>query len=136
VCGEFQPDIPVFETRSGSEEIAGIHSHGDGLIHIHPIASDETGGNATLGRYLDYAGGSISADSISVPDGPTFSNGDPCPDGRAGTVRWSVNGQERDGDPAEFKLEDGDVVVVGFVPEGQDLGTPASAARVATPSDV
>jgi hypothetical protein len=136
VCGEFLPDIPAFEARAGTNLRAGIHSHGDGLIHIHPLATDETGDNATVGRYLDYAGGSISADSITVPDGPTLSNGEPCPDGNVGKVRWSVNGEERDGNPADYKPRNGDVVVVGFVPDGQDLGTPASAARVATPSDV
>jgi hypothetical protein len=136
VCGEFLPDIPAFEARAGTNLRAGIHSHGDGLIHIHPLAPDETGGNATIGRYLDYAGGSISANSLTVPGGPTLSNGEPCPDGNAGTVRWSVNGKERNGDPADFKPTDGDVVVVGFMPEGQDLGTPPSAARVETPSDV
>jgi hypothetical protein len=47
-----------------------------------------------------------------------------------------VNGKERGGDPADFKPADGDVVVVGFVPEGQDLGTPASTDRVGTPSDI
>jgi hypothetical protein len=136
VCGEFLPDIPAFEARAGTNLRAGIHSHGDGLIHIHPLAPDETGGNATIGRYLDYAGGSISADSLTVPGGPMLPNGGRCPDGNAGTVRWSVSGKERNGDPANFKPTDGDVVVVGFVPEGQDLGTPPSAARVATPSDV
>ena len=28
VCGQQEPNLPIFE--------AGVHTHGDGLIHIHP----------------------------------------------------------------------------------------------------
>lgn len=46
VCGEFLPDIPEFETP------IGIHTHGDGVIHIHPFSQLGVGANATLERYL------------------------------------------------------------------------------------
>ena len=47
---------------------AGIHSHGDGLIHTHPFVQSEAGNNATLGKYAD-GDWSVSSDSIGV-DGP------------------------------------------------------------------
>lgn len=49
VCGEFLPMVPEFESS------VGIHSHGDGVIHIHPFSELGTGANATLGRYLKDA---------------------------------------------------------------------------------
>lgn len=49
VCGEFLPVVPEFESG------VGIHSHGDGVIHIHPFSELGVGANATLGRYIDDA---------------------------------------------------------------------------------
>lgn len=47
VCGqEFLPDIPEFEST------VGIHTHGDGVIHIHPASQLGVGANATLDRYM------------------------------------------------------------------------------------
>jgi hypothetical protein len=47
VCGqEFLTDVPEFESS------IGIHTHGDGVIHIHPASQLGVGANATLGRYL------------------------------------------------------------------------------------
>lgn len=49
VCGEFLPVVPEFESG------VGIHSHGDGVIHIHPFSELGVGANATLGRYMKDA---------------------------------------------------------------------------------
>lgn len=49
VCGEFKPDVPEFEST------VGIHTHGDGVIHIHPFSQLGVGANATLERYFKDA---------------------------------------------------------------------------------
>lgn len=49
VCGEFLEDVPEFESS------VGIHSHGDGVIHVHPFSQLGVGANATLERYLQDA---------------------------------------------------------------------------------
>lgn len=49
VCGEFLPNLPEFESD------VGIHTHGDGVMHIHPFSQLGVGANATLGRFLDDA---------------------------------------------------------------------------------
>ena len=49
VCGEFLDNLPEFEST------IGIHTHGDGVMHIHPFSQLGVGNNATLGRYLDDA---------------------------------------------------------------------------------
>ena len=46
VCGQFLPNIPTFESK------IGIHTHGDGVMHIHPFSQLGVGANATLGRFL------------------------------------------------------------------------------------
>jgi hypothetical protein len=49
VCGEWKPDVPEFESQ------VGIHTHGDGVLHIHPFSQLGVGANATLGRFFDDA---------------------------------------------------------------------------------
>jgi hypothetical protein len=49
ICGKFLPEVPEFESA------VGIHTHGDGVIHIHPFSERGAGANATLGRYLQDA---------------------------------------------------------------------------------
>jgi hypothetical protein len=48
-CGEFLPDLPEFESS------IGIHTHGDGVMHIHPFSQLGVGANATLGRFIKDA---------------------------------------------------------------------------------
>jgi hypothetical protein len=49
VCGEWLPDLPEFESP------VGIHTHGDGVLHIHPFSQLGVGANATFERYLEDA---------------------------------------------------------------------------------
>ena len=49
ICGEPQEPIPTFESE------VGIHTHGDGVIHIHPFSQLGVGANATLGRFFEDA---------------------------------------------------------------------------------
>ena len=108
ICGEWLNPAPAFEKAFESQSAlanAGIHSHGDGLIHTHPFVTSEQGANATLGHYLSNGGWSVSSDSFDNSGGYTWagpsgdpnyrswSNGDTCtfgdvqgPEGRAGLV--------------------------------------------------
>lgn len=49
ICGVEQPPVPEFEST------IGIHTHGDGVIHIHPFSQLGVGANATLERYFKDA---------------------------------------------------------------------------------
>jgi hypothetical protein len=135
VCGTWQPDAPEFHERIGTVLQAGIHSHGDGLIHLHPYSSDESGGRATVGRFFEYGGWSVSASSIRFWNG-TYDSDARCGDEPA-HLRWTVNGDERTGDdPADYHPEQGDVIAIAILPDGQDIGEPPSAAALASPSDL
>jgi hypothetical protein len=121
---------------------AGLHSHDDGVIHMEPATPDEAGRNATLGKYFDYGGWHISADGFDFLD-TKVKNGDDC-GGTPGTLTWKVArwdgtvgpqhyATER-GDPAHYKLLNGDVVVVAFLPQGRNpasTGDPPSLPHLA-----
>jgi hypothetical protein len=98
---------------------------------------------------MDYGGWSVSKRSISLggpPDrfwgGPSFdpsktewSNGDRCPndagdagEGKPGRVVFEVNCKSVSGNPADFKLADQEVVAIGFLPRGEEMGAPPNAA--------
>ena len=136
ICGEWIPDIPTFETASGTSSVrAGIHTHSDGLIHTHPYVTSEAGNNATLGKFADYAGFNVSDSSIDAwtgpedaPDRSDWSNGDTCSfgefEGQEGKVVWAVDGKARTGNPADYKMKDGETLAIGFVPTSANLGFP------------
>ncbi|HEX5095340.1 MAG TPA: hypothetical protein VFX21_04975 [Acidimicrobiia bacterium] len=142
ICGEWISNPATFETPANNSGVrAGIHTHGDGFIHIHPFARAETGNNATLGKFLSYGGWSASEDSISVWTGPdvdksktTWTNGDKCPSGseegagEPGRVVFEVNCKTVEGNPSDHKLADQEVVAIGFVPKGVEIGAPPNAA--------
>jgi len=142
VCGEWLSNPAEFETAAGNaNQRTGIHTHGDGFIHIHPFFGSEGGDNATLGKFLDYGGWSATTDGLSVWEGPPadpskteWSNGDRCPDadgnpgkGEPGRVVFEVNCKTVRGDPSAHKLADQEVVAVGFVPKGVEIGPPPNA---------
>ncbi len=152
-CGDWVSAPPTFETVAGNDNVrAGIHTHGDGFIHIHPYTLSESGNHATLGRFLTYGGWSASADSLDLwPDqtalvsgrstAPTpvkASNGDKCPAGstfagKAGVVKWSLDCKDQHGNPSDLKLADLKVIALAFLPKSEPIGIPPNASS--TPTD-
>jgi hypothetical protein len=113
VCGTWTPNwlTPVAPAgtanaggpvRAGSLTYAGLHSHGDGLIHMEPQTSDEMGKSATLGRYFKFAGFTLNATEIK------FGTLDPS------TTVSEKNGDKCDGNPASYKIFNGDVIELVF----------------------
>jgi uncharacterized cupredoxin-like copper-binding protein len=87
VCGEKQPNAPTWE--------AGVHTHGDGVVHIHPFFASEEGSGARLTKWFEYGGGKLDSDEIRMPGSSvTYKNGDQCPDGTTGEVQVFVNSQK------------------------------------------
>ena len=139
ICGEWLSPVPAFEFSAANSNIqAGIHSHGDGLIHTHPFSSSEEGSNATLGKYAEYGGWGVSSDSIDAWTGPksastkkSWSNGDTCPfgenKGKKGRIVWAVDGKPRTGNPSAYRQQDGETIAIGFLPDGVKLPFPPDA---------
>ncbi|HEU5302220.1 MAG TPA: hypothetical protein VFW06_08270 [Acidimicrobiia bacterium] len=146
ICGTWLGAAAEFETAADNPNVrSGIHTHGDGFIHIHPFTASEGGTNATLDRFLTYGGWLASETSLelwsgpaSAPDRTTWSNGDKCPPGtpfagQKGVVQWSIDCAPEKGDPSRVKLEDQAVYSLAFLPKGEDIGVPPNAT--ATPAD-
>lgn len=64
ICGEELPSLV-----DAGQDLTGIHSHGDGLVHVHPFTTRVSGERATLRRYLDTTGVSMTDDRIELPAG-------------------------------------------------------------------
>jgi hypothetical protein len=147
VCGAgFQPPVTV------QDDPLGIHTHADGLIHIHPFSSEATGSNAKMGVFFEATGINMSNDELELPnDGGTWETGYECPDG--GTVDslrvayWadatSTGGPDAiytsDFDNIRF-TENGGVYIVAVVPDDFDFtglnSQLPSVAQLANPVDV
>ena len=134
ICDQFEPDIAEFESR------VGIHTHGDGVIHIHPSSAAGAGENATLGAFLEGAGVTLTDTELTMGD-QTWKEGDQkCgdEDGELVVAQWKdVESTDtepalirRDFDSIRFR-EDGEGYTIAFVPEGTtDIPKPASAAQL------
>ncbi len=67
--------MPAFQ---GSLDPHGIHSHNDGLMHIHPFDGSASGADATLGVFLDSMGASVTTSGITAPDFAPLEAGAEC----------------------------------------------------------
>jgi hypothetical protein len=143
ICDEFLPAIPEFESPDG------IHTHADGVIHIHPFTQNASGDNAQLGVFLEGAGIELSNDELTVND-ETYSEGDDTcgsgeneQEGELVVAQWE-DVENTDRNPARITrdfndikfTEDGQGYVIAFVPDAEDGDTeipkPDSASNLAT----
>ncbi len=81
VCGKEQP--PPTDAEA---DVLGIHTHGDGLIHIHPFASRAAGENATLKRFFDQIGLVVTDEGFETNDGTTYKEGETSCGGKTGEL--------------------------------------------------
>ena len=145
ICGEFQPN-----PADDGPDTTGIHTHQDGLIHIHPFLTASSGDNATFGVFAKQIGLTVEDDQITLPDGTTYKNGDDCEDedgkkkpGRVTLFVWPPQATEstepkvvtKDIAGTRFR-KDGEAFVLAFVPEGTEPKLPPSMPELAAPSDL
>lgn len=140
-CGTWQAPI------TNQADPLGIHTHGDGLIHIHPVSSEATGSNAKLKVFFKAAGVEMSNSKLTLPQGQgTFENGGDC-NGKKANLRVAVwdeaNGT---GAPTIYTTDFGNIRFTGpnmaftiaWVPDDVDLATlkPPSITALAAPGDL
>jgi len=131
LCGIKQPPIPTFP--------GGVHTHGDGFVHIHPETAAEEGRGARLVKFFQYAGEALGKGGLLAPDtfqmpgsDKVYRNGDTCQEGpyagQAGVVQVYVNGRRLSpGELADYIPHDGDEVLIVFGPEGALPASPTPA---------
>jgi hypothetical protein len=133
VPGQFQP-----HPNDAFSDALGIHSHGDGVIHVHPFSESVSGQRATLDKFFNQIGASISNDTLVLPtaDGGqlTFKEGETkCEGGKDAIVqvaRWDTAQSAANGDkPNEIitsnmgsiRLRNGQAMTIAFLPAGSTI---------------
>ena len=128
------------------EDALGIHTHDDGLIHIHPFLAGASGRAATLDRFFDQTGLKVSDSAITLPPGDafgerTYKNGETkCGDENARVVMayWE-DAQDASGRPDDVRTSDigGEhfeadlgAFTIAFLPEGESIPPPPSAPGI------
>lgn len=134
VCGDWMPPL-----QDQDQNVSGIHTHADGLIHIHPFSTRYTGENANLNAFGEITGFEIGDGSLSLPGDIELEDGDDC-DGEAGVVQAKVwdnpadtEGRLLEDDLGGYAPQDSEVVTIAFVPEGTEIEMPPTVARLADP---
>ncbi len=95
ICGEKLSIIESegFENKVGETQ---LHHHNDLRIHVEGVLQhmDE----ASVGEFFRSIGGEFTEDELTVPLADksvrTWRNGDRCPDGKPGKIRFFINGKE------------------------------------------
>jgi len=113
----------------GNGDQGGIHSHGDGSVHVEPAAPGSAGANATFRRFEEAEGLQITSTSLRWVDGTVPVAGqvsDGC-NGRPAEIVTFVDGNRTVGPPGDIRLRDGQTIVVALAPIGtqeSELGFP------------
>ena len=107
VCGRILP--PLSRTHGG------VHTHGEGVIHISPRKAHQAGRSATLVAFLEKSGGSLTEGALVLPTGKRYANEDYCPDGKPGQLVLRVNRNEIES-ITKYVLRDGNEVLLSFEP--------------------
>ena len=132
VCDKFAPVI------TDQRDPEGIHTHGDGVIHIHPFFRRSSGKNATLEKYADAVRMEISDSHIELPDGTTIREGKHKCAGKDGILQIKLKGQDkvRTEDLAGLTFSDRMVLTIAYVPKGAEIPLPPSEPNLDNLSDL
>jgi hypothetical protein len=149
VCDRF---IDNFSDRE--EDRLGIHTHDDGLIHVHPFSGGAGGRNATLGKFFDQVDLDVDSSEIQLPSGDpfkekTYREGETTCGKKPATIRvahWksalkAAQGAKPDkvftDDIGDIRLsEDLGAYTFAFVPRGTPIPPPPASADILTKATV
>jgi hypothetical protein len=143
ICDRFVANLPNYPTPESDE--VGIHSHDDGLIHIHPFVAGAAGDKATLGKFFDQVGVKVTDSSLTLPPGAVYKSrkyleGETtCGGERARVVlaEWE-DALKTDEDPEVRTSNIGDqkydndraAYTIAFLPAGETIPPPPSASTI------
>jgi hypothetical protein len=120
----------------------GIHTHGDGVIHVHPFVNSSAGKNAVLGKFASTVHMTLNSGELKAPGGHDYRDGDKC-NGKPGRVEVQIFNSQADPtghlatvDPSRIPLVNLQLLTIAFVPKGTTLPPPPSAPVLNNLSDV
>jgi hypothetical protein len=137
ICGTMQPNLPA----STNTKTTGLTANGNGVLTVAPKNSSESGGNATLGKFVDgYKGLELTSSTLQYPGKPANTNGDVCPKGtpdagKPGVVivdSWNNfeskgKGTETSGAPQDLHFANGQLITMAFVPATASIPKPPAS---------
>ncbi len=132
--GHFLPAI------TNQNDPVGIHTHGDGVIHVHPYYDSSAGKNATLGKFASATHMTLNAGELKYPGGHDYRDGDSC-GGKPGRVQvyvWGtpttqvsevpalvkVPGVLSTVNPPDVRLFNNNLITIAFMPKGAHIPPP------------
>lgn len=133
-----------------SVDASGIHSHGDGIIHIHPFGEASSGTNAKIKHFFNEMGVTVTPEKIILPTGAELVAGTDCIDGSGpaeiSLQRWQFDVQVTGDNPSPPEIiteeigetrfrNDREVYVLAFAAAGTDIPS-APADRFETLNNV
>lgn len=131
LCDGFAP--PIQEQHDPK----GIHTHGDGVIHVHPFRRSVAGRNAVLSVFADAVDMTLTESEIKLPGGESFKEGEDECDGEPGIVQVKVDGEIVTEDVRNIRFsEDRMVMTIAFAPRGAEIPDPPSVPTLGNLSDV
>ncbi|MCU1351510.1 MAG: hypothetical protein JWM05_719 [Acidimicrobiales bacterium] len=83
VCGKELPPL----TDPTADDPLGIHTHGDGLIHIHPFVTRAAGKLATMSRFWSHENLQVTNAGFKTPDGKVYEVGKTTCNGKPAVLR-------------------------------------------------
>lgn len=138
VCDAFLPAL-----SDQGPDTTGLHTHADGVAHLHPFANGYAGRNATLAGFGEVVGLSFGSDSFTV-DGTTYADGYDCGGEPAQVQLWVWPADDLDAEPTvvtsdigSFRFtEDRMAITLAVVPDGTDVPRPPSVPQLDQLTDV
>jgi hypothetical protein len=132
ICDKFVAPI------TNQRDPEGIHTHGDGVIHIHPTLRRSAGKNATLGKFVQAAEWKLTDSEMRLPDGTRAREGKDKCNGKNAELQIKLKGQDkvRTTNLAGLTFSDRMVFTLAFVPKGTEIPLPASESQLDNLSDV
>jgi hypothetical protein len=134
-------------------DVLGIHSHGDGLVHIHPFSTSTAGKRATLQKFANQEGLGLSDTKITFPasvGGGSMSAGQTCTVGKdkkkvKGVLElfsWPPQANKKvkpkiiTSDFGSFRFtQDQGIIALALVPPGtKDIPLPPSITALQNPT--
>jgi hypothetical protein len=130
-CGRLLPPL-----ADAVPDESGLHSHQDGLIHIHPFTERYAGDGANLGAFFATVGLEVDGtSSITLPSGEKLEPRAGCA-GDPAEIRLVVDNEAVPGDPNDYVPLDGEIIHLVFdTPSAPTLPLPWASA-VTNPGDV
>ncbi len=124
---------------------SGVHTHADGIIHIHPFQSFEEGTGASRQNFFKYGGGDLTDAILRIPGTTvTYHQDDPVPgDGRPGQIYIFESAGGCDSldlvgrgvrVPPSFVPQDGQCIRVAFEAEALMRGHIITQPKLPAPS--